>query len=184
MDCIGRMVMRPRERERTSHYNLYRYCHNDPINKSDPMGLAPGDPFGSPDEAARDVHNFINPTSIKQNAEYGSVIYRVGGKFYASPTFTDGKQTRVRTGTDVDKSRIPKDVRSRATREGDYHSHGDYSKILINPKDGTSRVVPASKSENPESDHASPDDKVRAGIILNKKPGYRLYLGTPSGELK
>jgi len=22
-------------------YNLYRYCHNDPINKSDPMGLVP-----------------------------------------------------------------------------------------------------------------------------------------------
>jgi RHS repeat-associated protein len=39
MDCIGRMVMRPRERERTSHYNLYRYCHNDPVNHSDPTGL-------------------------------------------------------------------------------------------------------------------------------------------------
>jgi hypothetical protein len=39
MDCIGRMVMRPRERERASHYNLYRYCHNDPVNKSDPDGL-------------------------------------------------------------------------------------------------------------------------------------------------
>lgn len=33
------MVMRLRERERTSHYNLYRYCHNDPVNKSDPFGL-------------------------------------------------------------------------------------------------------------------------------------------------
>jgi hypothetical protein len=41
MDCIGRMVMRPRERERASHYNLYRYCHNDPVNKSDPTGLEP-----------------------------------------------------------------------------------------------------------------------------------------------
>jgi hypothetical protein len=41
VDCIGRMVMRPRERERTSHYNLYRYCHNDPVNHVDPFGLEP-----------------------------------------------------------------------------------------------------------------------------------------------
>ena len=39
IDCIGRMVMRPRERERTSHYNLFRYCHNDPLDRTDPMGL-------------------------------------------------------------------------------------------------------------------------------------------------
>jgi len=43
MDCIGRMVMRPRERARTSHYNLYRYCHNDPVNKTDPDGLVDKD---------------------------------------------------------------------------------------------------------------------------------------------
>ena len=37
------MVMRPRERGRTSHYNLYRYCHNDPVNRSDPFGLFSND---------------------------------------------------------------------------------------------------------------------------------------------
>jgi hypothetical protein len=165
-------------------YNLYRYCHNDPVNHSDPMGLDPGDPFGSPEGAARDVHNFINSTSIKQNAEYGSVIYRVGDKFYASPTFTNGAQTHATLGTEVDKSRIPEAVRSNATRTGDYHSHGDYSKNLINPKDGTSKVVRASKSENPQSDHPSQPDNDRAGIILDKAPNYKLFLGTPSGELK
>lgn len=43
MDCIGRMGMRPRERERTSHYNLFRYCGNDPLDLTDPMGLAGND---------------------------------------------------------------------------------------------------------------------------------------------
>jgi hypothetical protein len=46
MDCIGRMVMRPRERERMSHYNLFRYCHNDPLDLTDPMGLSPFEPSG------------------------------------------------------------------------------------------------------------------------------------------
>jgi RHS repeat-associated protein len=181
---LGRFLQPDPKEFAAGDYNLYRYCHNDPVNKTDPLGLAPGDPFGSPEAAARDVHSFINPTSIKQNAEYGSVIYQVGDKFYASPTFTNGAQTRVTLGTEVDKSRIPEAVRSDATRTGDYHSHGDYSKNLINPKDGTSKIVRATKSENPESDHPSPGDKQRAGIIQQKLPNYRLFLGTPSKELK
>lgn len=101
---LGRFMQPDPKQFAAGDYNLYRYCHNDPVNKTDPLGLAPGDPFGSPEAAARDVHNFINPTSIKQNAEYGSVIYRVGDHFYASPTFTNGAQTHVTLGTEVDKT--------------------------------------------------------------------------------
>jgi len=181
---LGRFLQPDPKEFAAGDYNLYRYCHNDPINKSDPLGLKPGDPFDGPEEAARDAHNFINPTSIKQNAEYGSVIYKVGDNFYASPTFTNGAQTHVTLGTAADKSRIPKEVRSHASRVGDYHSHGDYSKIVINPKDGSSKIERASKSENPESDHPSEGDYNRAGAILKEFPNYRLFLGTPSKELK
>ena len=168
----------------SSEMNLFRYCGDDPVDGSDPTGLKPGDPFDSPEGAARDVHNFINPTSIKNNAEYGSVIYRVGDNFFASPTFTNGSQTRVTLGTEKDKSRIPKEVRSKATREGDYHSHGDYAKIIIDPKTSKESIVRATRAENPDSNNSSADDKVRAGIILEKVQGYRLFLGAPSGELK
>jgi len=181
---LGRFLQPDPKEFEAGDYNLYRYCHNDPVNKTDPLGLAPGDPFGSPEDAARDVHSFINPTSIQRNAEYGSVIYSVGGKFYASPTFTSGAQTHVTLGTQVDKSRIPKEVRSQATRVGDYHSHGDYSKIMIDPKTSAETIVRASKSENPQSDHPSQKDNIRAGIILKETPNYRLFLGTPSRELK
>jgi hypothetical protein len=112
------------------------------------------------------------------------VIYRIGDNFFASPTFTNGSQTRVRLGTEKDKSRIPKEVRSKATREGDYHSHGDYAKIIIDPKTSKESIVRATRAENPDSNNSSADDKVRAGIILEKVQGYRLFLGTPSGELK
>jgi RHS repeat-associated protein len=181
---LGRFLQPDPIQFKAGDYNLYRYCHNDPVNRTDPLGLAPGDPFASPEEAARDVHNFINPTSIKQNAEYGSVIYKVGNNFYASPTFTNRSQTHVTLGSAADKSRIPKEVRSKASREGDYHSHGNYSKIVINPKDGSSKIERASKSENPESDHPSEGDHNRAGAILKELPKYKLFLGTPSKELK
>ena len=98
------------------------------MNKSDPLGLAPGEPFDAPEDAARDVHNFINSTSIRKNAEYGSIIYQVGDHFFASKPFSDGAGTRVVVGAPTDQSRVPE-----GKRVGDYHSHGDYS--IPGPKD-------------------------------------------------
>src|SRR6266478_9432972 len=49
----------------SSEMNLYRYCGDDPVDHGDPLGLAPGDPFEHIEDAVRDVHAFINPTSIQ-----------------------------------------------------------------------------------------------------------------------
>jgi len=38
---LGRFLQPDPIQFEAGDYNLYRYCHNDPINKSDPMGLAP-----------------------------------------------------------------------------------------------------------------------------------------------
>jgi RHS repeat-associated protein len=182
---LGRFLQPDPKQFEAGDYNLYRYCHNDPINKTDPFGLAPGDPFTFIQDAVRDVDSSINPTSIRQNAEYGSVIYRVGDKFYASPTFTDGKGNKVEVGGPKDKSKIPESVRESATRVGDYHSHGDYSKKITNPTDKKrSTIVRTTKSEDPDSDHPSDRDKVRAESIQKKDPTYRFFLGTPSKEVK
>ena len=121
---LGRFLQPDPKHFAAGDYNLYRYCHNDPVNKSDPMGLAPGDPFTSVEDAVRDLHSFINPTSIQQNAEYGSVLYQRGDQFYASKPFTDGAGTKVVVGAPTDHSRVPEGGK----RIGDYHTHGDYSK--------------------------------------------------------
>jgi len=36
---LGRFLQPDPEEFEAGDYNLYRYCHNDPVNKSDPMGL-------------------------------------------------------------------------------------------------------------------------------------------------
>ena len=38
---LGRFLQPDPKEFAAGDYNLYRYCHNDPVNKSDPMGLAP-----------------------------------------------------------------------------------------------------------------------------------------------
>ena len=36
----SRTLLQPNPRQfAAGDYNLYRYCHNDPVNKSDPFGL-------------------------------------------------------------------------------------------------------------------------------------------------
>jgi RHS repeat-associated protein len=187
---LGRFLQPDPKEFAAGDYNLYRYCHNDPVNKTDAMGLAPGDPFNFPEDAARDVHNFINPTSIRENAEYGSIIYRGDdGHFYASKPFSDGAGTRVNVGAANDQSRVPEG----GHRVGDYHSHGDYS-VQGRKDPATGKPIPLrvtgpnAKRDDAmrgyDSDHASSSDKERSGNAVKQDPNYRTFLGTPSKEFK
>src|SRR4030088_1734926 len=36
---LGRFLQPDPKEFAAGDYNLYRYCHNDPVNKSDPLGL-------------------------------------------------------------------------------------------------------------------------------------------------
>ena len=60
----------------TSHnLALYTYVWNTPVKLIDPDGLAPGDPFDRPEDAAIDFGKTYNDDSIRNNREYGSIIY-------------------------------------------------------------------------------------------------------------
>jgi RHS repeat-associated protein len=176
---LGRFMQPDPKEFGAGDYNLYRYCHNDPINKSDPTGLTPGEPFDTIDGAVLDVHNYINATSIRENREYGSVMYQGSdGKFYASEPF-HGTGRKVNVGAHDDQSRVPD-----GRRIGDYHSHGDYSK-----EGPRGEPVRATQKEDRlpggyRSDHASQPDKNRAADIHKKDSAYRTFLGTPGQGAK
>jgi RHS repeat-associated protein len=115
---LGRFVSEDPKGFAAGDYNLFRYCGNDPVNKTDPMGLEYDEPFTSPDAVARDFNKIYNKLSIRENMEYGSRIYKTAaGKYsYAKPA----------AGTEGD-SKTRKDIPHGAKVAGDIHSHGDYS---------------------------------------------------------
>ncbi|MEN3369318.1 MAG: hypothetical protein V7609_1461 [Verrucomicrobiota bacterium] len=52
---LGRFLQPDPKQFAAGDYNLYRYCHNDPINKTDPMGL-----WGGPFPYGDDITRFFN----------------------------------------------------------------------------------------------------------------------------
>jgi RHS repeat-associated protein len=156
--------------------NIYRFCNNNAVNRVDPMGLAPGQPFASAFEAALDVHNFINPTSIRSNHEYGSLIYRLNGHFFATkPLEGTGRESKARTPA-------PKG----ATVVGDYHTHGDYSYAVYNRN--TKRFEPLIRTDKAhdgwDSDNASPKDMKMFRAAAKNNRDFHGYLCTPSGKMR
>jgi RHS repeat-associated protein len=141
--------------------NLYSYVGGDPVDRRDPAGLAPGDPFGSRDEAAIDALNYINPTSIRTNLEYAGYLYEKGGNFYAS---------EPRAGTESDnRHAVPR------TANGDYHTHADRTVLDANVDD---------PEEMSDLDKDNSHDLQRAIQKFTGSSDYRSYLGTPSGAIK
>jgi hypothetical protein len=88
---------------------------NNPINWIDPSGLAPGDPYKSPDEAGEQAIRDINRKSIRQGAEYaGRICKNPDGTYTYTPP---NKGTK-------DGSNIGPPCSKGAKNEGDYHTHG------------------------------------------------------------
>jgi RHS repeat-associated protein len=66
--------------------NWFAYVNNDPVNWVDPWGLAPGDIFPTPTDAAADFGLGWNGISILNQEEWGTTIYENGGGFtYVEP---------------------------------------------------------------------------------------------------
>jgi hypothetical protein len=160
--------------------NLFRYCGDDPVDRSDPLGLEYGDPFDTPDAVARDFNKIYNPRSIKANTEVGSRIYKAGIKYsYTEPAWGTGRDSKNRNP-------MPKN----STLAGAIHSHGDYSNGYVDRKGFThitgrvNRSQPNWRSQDAfNSDNPSRSDKKfwhREGKGTQEYTGYTT---TPGNKL-
>ncbi len=129
--------------------------------------------FKTQDDAARAALQEANPISIRDGREYGGVIYATeSGYDYTDPISG--------TGHSFDPSNVtmPDGVRFAA----DYHTHGPYGMIRF--YDGKFIRTDTPQMDNANSDNFSESDKIAAGNRGSGIPGYRAYLGTPSGVFR
>jgi RHS repeat-associated protein len=171
---LGRFMSEDPKGFDAGDYNLYRYCKNDPLDKTDPMGLDPGDPFPTALAAGQDAVRFTNPTSIRQNLEYGGFIYKLDGKYYAQ----QAQHLEEREGG-ATKGTLHGPLPPHSTVAGNYHDHADYSR-----KEGGKVVRTTRDKDGYDSDHFSKSDKKEMSAFAKGQEEHTAVLGTPSGQIR
>ncbi|WP_426389182.1 RHS repeat-associated core domain-containing protein [Variovorax sp. R-27] len=160
--------------------NTHAYVPN-PVAWVDPLGLqaapvkcktAKGGRFATADGAAKAAMMRYNDKSIRDNVEYGGLVYKTPDGKYDFTKATRGEKDTVNPWGPTAKS-IPKC----AQEVGYWHTHGDHSDQYGNR---TTRAKDYYGSNN-----FSPEDKdaAKAGM-QHDHPDYRGYVGTPSDGYK
>jgi RHS repeat-associated protein len=160
--------------------NSHAYVSN-PVGWVDPLGLkatqggCKGGRFSSADSAARAALTSANPKSIRDNLEYGGLIYKTSNRRYDFTKPVRGTDAGVQPYDALGK------VPGCAKVVGDYHTHGDYSVV---GDDGRAIRTSDPQRDNYRSDSFSGQDftGIRADAV--GKSEYTGYLGTPSGKFR
>ena len=150
------------------------YVH-DTMQLVDPMGLAAcgkRGQFATSDAAAKAALTRYNKKSIRDNREYGGLIYKTKDGRY-------GYTKATRGGVDGVNPWQGKQIPKGTDEAGYWHTHGNYSKM----KNG--KLVPTTKANDIyDSNNFSPQDIRVANSQLSGRSEYRGYVGTPSGNFK
>jgi RHS repeat-associated protein len=151
--------------------NLYGYVGGDPVNRSDPSGLKPGDKYKSLNACGKQAIRDINPKSIREDREYAGFIYknRDGSYSYTAPVPLMGTDGGAALDTNPNRA------------AADYHTHGNCPKW--NPGE-YANFSPTDKQDNTTNGWpgflGTPQGKIKRYDPDPKKkgPGRVIVVGT------
>jgi RHS repeat-associated protein len=179
----GRWLQKDPIRFRGGDTNLYAYVGGDPVNRIDPSGLAPGDPYDSSWDAAaaalRDVHALGRADATYHDNESGGLIYQfANGKYsYTPPVQGDEAAAGMFPNRPSPYhvqvwDALPACNGNRVV--GDYHTHS-----YFNPLGGSAEHFSVGTPQRTgDMDGAAWD------VVSRSLPyGYTSYLGTPAGRM-
>jgi RHS repeat-associated protein len=136
---LGRFLQPDPKEFAAGDYNIYRYCHNDPVNHTDPMGLKPIDVEEDVDKKSREGLTTVRDIMKKSG----------DGMERAKSTGRDPKDGKVFLGEPTEKGKpnskggqsveIPGPGRG-VNPESGVHAHPDN-----NQTDGNGKVLPPGK---------------------------------------
>jgi hypothetical protein len=129
--------------------------------------------FATRDDAAKAALSLANPRSIDENTEYGGLLYQQQRDYaYTGPIRGSGDTVNPADAPAPDDAGVV----------GNYHTHGDYSMYDA----ATQQAIRTGdlSMDTFDSDNFSPGDKFSARSDSLFYPGFRAYLGTPSGQFK
>jgi RHS repeat-associated protein len=165
-------------------FSTHGYAAN-PTMWVDPLGLkatarissqSKGGRFSSADAAARAALLRYNDKSIRDNLEYGGLIYQTpNGKFDYTKAIRGTKD-----GVDPWDDRAPK-IPKCAIEAGYWHTHGDHSDKDGNRTTKSNDYYDSNKFSD-EADGSGDLPAARQGLSIH--PDYRAYVGTPSAGYK
>ena len=162
-----------------SQFGISRHRDSETVKSpaADQLGAVssatgPAGPFATADAAAIAILDRANPLSIRDNVEYGGLIYKDSEGHYWSTAPAKGD------GDSFDPTSVS--IPAGTTLVGDYHTHADYS--LSGPNGPIRTSDPQQDDYN--SDNFSQTDLRGIRMDANGKDEYTGYLGTPSGDYK
>ena len=155
---------------------MYSYTDNNPVNKTDPSGNAPGDLFKTMDAAARDFVNFYGSISQNLNIELGSFIYKITKyelvKYKVFGPIYSYKITSITYYTYKDLFIGDKDSVKFESNQTLYQKKTTPNVALVHTH--------AAYDKNYDNNNFSPMDKDLSISTFN----IPIYVGTPNGTLR